>query len=323
MYKKHSIAVIIPAYNEEITIARVIETLPNFVDFVIVVDDGSTDQTAEKARTAGAIVVSHKMNKGLGVTFKTGIVKALEIGADIVVNIDADGQFDSSDVLKLVKPVVEGKAGFATASRFKDPEFYPQMSKIKFYGNHLMSLLISIIVGKKFMDVSCGFRAYSRDTLLRLNLFGKFTYTQETFIDLVFKDITILEVPVRVRGTREFGKSKMASNLIKYAYNTSKIIFRVVRDYRALKVFGSLSIIAFAIGLIAGIFFAAHYLIVGTFYPHKWAGFVSGFFILFSIFLFLLGFIMDMLSRIKVNQEAMLYYLKNLNYPQKSNSRNK
>lgn len=314
MLIEKSIAVIIPAFNEEITIKRVIESLPSFVDLVIVVDDGSTDNTASEALAGGAMVISHVGNKGLGVTFKTGIMRALEMGADIIVNIDADGQFDSQDLIKLIEPIANEQAGFVTASRFKDPELYPEMSKVKFHGNHMMSYLISKIVGKKFSDVSCGFRAYSRETLLRLNLFGKFTYTQEAFIDLVFKDITTLEVPVRVRGTREFGKSKMASNLFKYAFNTSKIIVSVVRDYRALKVFGTLSIFALIIGVGFGSFLMVHFLITGDFSPHKWAGFVSGFCFLFSIFLFLVGFIADMLSRMRINQEEMLFYLKSLNY---------
>ena len=112
---------------------------------------------------------------------------------------------------------------FLNKDPFKNPEYYPVMTKTKFFGNRIMSFLINKIVGHKFYDVSCGFRAYSKNALLRLNLFGEFTYTQETFLDLAFKKISIIEVPIKVKGIREHGKSRVASNLFRYAFQTSKI----------------------------------------------------------------------------------------------------
>jgi glycosyltransferase involved in cell wall biosynthesis len=314
MYKGRKVCVIIPALNEEATIQTVVKAMPDFVDNVVVVDDGSTDKTSQLAREAGALVCRHQKNKGLGVAFRTGIYKALELQADIACNIDADGQFNPKDIATLVEPVATGQAGFVTASRFADPSFYPEMTRIKFYGNLMMAWLISRIVGRRFYDVSCGFRAYSREVIFKLNLFGTFTYTQEAFIDLAFKDVDMLEIPVRVRGIREFGKSRIASNLFKYAYNTMKIIVRVVRDHRAMRVFGLAALLFAVLGLALGGFFVGYFLLTGGFGPHKWAAFSGGFSLTIAMLLFIIGFVTDMLSRIRKNQEEILVYLKRAQY---------
>ena len=310
MYQEYKICVVIPALNEEASIGKVIDNIPEYVDHVIVINDGSTDRTQEIAEEKGAIVVRHKENKGLGTAFKSGVQKALELNVDIMVNMDADGQFNPADITNLARPIIEGKADFVTASRFKNPELWPEMSKVKFWGNKMMSRLISRIVKQKFYDVSCGFRAYSRDTLLQLNLFGKFTYTQETFMDLAFKGLTIVEVPTIVRGTREHGKSRMASNLFKYGSRTSGIILKTLRDYQPMRLFGTLALACFLIGLGLGLFLFIHYLQTNEFSPHKWAGFTSGFFLTLSLLFVAIGFVMETFSRMRQNQEMLLYHLK-------------
>ncbi len=312
MYKDQKICVVIPALNEEASIGKVIDAIPEFVDHVIVINDGSTDRTREIATEKGAVVVNHKGNKGLGIAFRSGVRKVLELGGDIMVNMDADGQFNPKDVSKLITPIIDGKADFVTASRFKDPELWPEMSKVKFWGNKQMSRLISRIINQRFYDVSCGFRAYTKDTLLRLNLFGTFTYTQETFIDLAFKGLTIVEVPTKVRGTREHGKSRMASNLFKYGYRTSSIILKTLRDYRPMRLFGNLALIFLLAALALGIFLLQHFFRTGEFSPHKWAGFTAGFLFSVSLIIMGLGFVMDMFARMRHNQEEVLYHLKKI-----------
>ena len=314
MYKNKTIAVVIPAYNEETKIGNVIETMPTFVDYTIVVNDGSTDKTADIAKAKGVIVLTHKKNKGVGAAIATGIRKALMLNIDIMVNIDADGQFNPQDIIKLINPIITKQADFVTGSRFKDPDYYPQMSKIKFIGNKIMSYLISRITGQKFYDVSCGFRAYSKESLIRLNLFGDFTYTQETFLDLTFKGISIVEIPIKVRGTREHGKSKVASNLFKYGWKTLNIILKSFRDYKPFKLFLTISVVNFLIGIGFGTFLLIHYINTGIFSPHKWAGFISGFFILLSLLTIGIGFIVDMFARMRYNQEEMLYLLKEYSF---------
>lgn len=310
MLNNNTIAVVVPAYNEEKNIGGVIEAMPNFVDKIIVVDDGSTDNTADISKNMGAQVLSHKNNKGVGAAFDTGIKAVLKTNMDIMVNIDADGQFNPCDIEKLVNPIILGDADFVTASRFIDKNFYPEMSKIKFWGNQFMSRFISRLTKQKFYDVSCGFRAYSRETLLRLNLFGDFTYTQETFIDLAFKNLYIREIPVHIRGRREHGKSKIASNIFQYAFQAVKIIVRTYRDYKPFRLFGYFALFSFLIGLGFGLFLGIHYIKSGAFTPHKWAGFTAGFFTLVSILFLLIGFILDMFSRMRKNQEELLYFLK-------------
>ncbi|MGB2865911.1 MAG: glycosyltransferase family 2 protein [Sedimentisphaerales bacterium] len=307
------LVIIIPALNEERTIGDVITTVPSRIDGVdeieiIVVDDGSTDRTKCVAISAGASVISHCRNEGVGAAFKTGIKAALMKGADVIVNIDADGQFDPQDIPVLVKPVLEGKADFVTASRFKEPSLIPQMPKIKIWGNKKMAWLISLLTGDKFYDVSCGFRAYSRDTALKLTLVGQFTYTQETFLDLAFKGATIVEIPLVVRGERGFGESRVASNLWKYAAMTSKIIFRAFRDYKPLRFFGIISLPFLVSGTLLEIFLILHYILSGQFSPHKWAGFSGASLIVLGLIFFIIGLVADMLDRIRLNQEELLYF---------------
>ena len=317
------LCVIIPALNEEATVGDVIghvldTEMPARVTkrTVIVVDDGSTDRTVAVAQDAGARVVSHVDNRGVGAAFRTGLQAALTLGADLLVNIDADGQFNPEDIPRLLAPLLEGKADFATASRFKDPDLVPEMPAVKLWGNRRMSRLISFLVGRRYHDVSCGFRAYTRDTALRLNLWGDFTYTQETFLDLSAKGMQIAEIPARVRGVREVGQSRVARSLVRYARQTSEIIFHAYRDFWPLRFFGVLALVAAMPGLGLIGFLGLHYLRTGRFSPHLWSGFLGGAFIFFALVCLVTGLLASMLKRIRLNQEEILYHLKRDCYAQ-------
>jgi len=305
----------LPALNEEATVAEVIEKIPKEIDgiskiVVLVLDDGSTDTTREKSIQAGAEVISHSSNRGLGVAFRTGISRALELGADYVVNMDSDGQFNPADIPTVLAPLLEGRADCVTASRFKDKALVPEMNQVKLYGNHMMSWLISKLVGQRYYDVSCGFRAYTVDTLCHMNLQGRFTYTQETFMDLLFKGLRIEEIPVKVRGTRAVGKSRMASSISRYAYNSSKIIFRTFRDYYPLRVFSAISAV-FLIGSLAFFtFLLVHYLQHDSFTPYKWTGFAGAYLGAIGVIVGVAGLLADMFVRIRINQEQILYMMK-------------
>jgi len=320
--------IILPAVNEEKTIGTVIDQIPKNIPGIeeieiLVIDDGSKDKTQEIALNKGVEVIKHARNLGLGVTFRRGIERALEKKADIIVNIDADGQFDSKDIPKLIMPILDGRAAFVTASRFVSKDNRPKMPLMKLCGNKLMSFIISKIIGQKFYDVSCGFRAYSRDAALRMNLFGRFTYTQETFIDLAYKGISIVEVPVSVKGEREYGRSKVSSNLFKYGYNTIKIIIVAFRDYQPMKLMSFLSLIFTFLGGAAGGFFIIHYIRTGSFKPHTWAAFLAGAFLASAIVLLFVGIFMDMISRMRRNQERLLYYSRKSSFSSDSSSREK
>jgi glycosyltransferase involved in cell wall biosynthesis len=310
-----AVLVVVPCLNEERTVAEVVRAIPRQIPGiakveVLVIDDGSSDRTAERAREAGAQVLCHGANRGLGATFRRAVHVALARGADILVNLDGDGQFDPAHVPSLIAPILAEKAHMVTASRFLDPAVTPRMPAIKKWGNRRVAHIVALLTGKEFRDVSCGFRAFSREALLRMNLFGRFTYTQETFLELAFKDLSILEIPASVRGTREFGTSRIASSLPRYAVRSLQIMLRAFISYRPFRFFSAIAGGFFALGLGLLAFLATHYLQTGAFSPHIWAGFVGGSLCFVGILTLVIAFLGDMLVRIRMNQEDMLYFLK-------------
>ena len=309
----------IPALNEEITIQEVIEKIPRDIEGVsqvevVVVDDGSTDKTADLAREVGAHVVRHEKPRGVGAAFRSGIDRSGSLGADIICTIDADMQFNPADIPKLVLPIVQGEADFVTASRFKDAELIPEMPAAKKWGNDFMAKWISAFTKKRFYDVSCGFRAYSRNAYLRLVLTGEFTYTHETFLCLAYARVPMLEVPVKVRGVREHGQSRVANNLFKYGYRTASIILKTYRDYKPLRFFGYISAVLFVVALAFLSFLIYWKINTGGLFPHKWAGFVSGFFAGSSLILLVIGVVAEMLDRMRVAIDEVLFRVRRLEY---------
>jgi glycosyltransferase involved in cell wall biosynthesis len=309
------LVVLVPCLDEEQTVGEVIRAVPDQLPGVgsvevLVMDDGSTDATAERARAAGARVISHRVNLGLGRTFRDGIQQALSMGADLVVNIDGDGQFDPADIAILVEPIVAGQAHMVTASRFLQPDLVPRMPAIKRWGNRWVARIVWLLSGRRFRDVSCGFRAFSREALLRMNLFGSFTYTQETFLDLIFKGLEIVELPVRVEGVRRFGSSRIASSIPRYAFRSLQIMLRAFISYRPFSFFAILAGLFLALGFSLLGFLLAHYLDSGAFSPHIWAGFVGGSFCFLGTSTLIIALVGDMLVRQRLNQEEVLYFLK-------------
>jgi len=322
------LVVIIPAYNEEKTISQVIEQIPKKIEGiddieVIVIDDGSTDATAQLAEKAGAIVIQHKENLGVGKAFSTGIENALQRGADIIVNIDGDGQFDPKDIPKLIEPILKGEADFVTASRFKDKSLVPKMPLIKKWGNYIVRAIINLLTGENFTDVACGFRAYSRQTALKLNLFGSFTYTQETFLNLVEKGVRIKEIPLKVKGQREFGESKVAKSVLRYGIKAGSIILLALRDLKPLSFFGWIGIFTSLLGL-AGIGFVfVHWLLTSKTSPYQSLLLAGAVLLIVGFLLIVLALIADMMGRIRKNQENILYMLKELHYQSGREKENK
>ncbi len=305
--------VIIPAYNEEKTIGDVIRSIPRNCARkveVLVVNDGSQDRTEEVALAAGADrVFTHNTNKGLGITFKDGIDEGLRMGADIIVNIDADGQFDTNDIPRLLRPILDKKADMATCSRFKDPKLTPKMPKIKIFGNKFFAAILNFFLGKHYADTQCGFRAYSREAALNLVLFGKYTYTQEVFIDLVKKGFRIVEVPCLVRGERK-GKSRVVKNVFSYGLKVSLIILRSMRDYEPFKFFGLSGIILFAIGSFSSAILFLRWLLIHRIDPYLIIIYANVFLIIIGVLLMILGLLADMLDRNRKLEEDILYRLR-------------
>jgi glycosyltransferase involved in cell wall biosynthesis len=304
--------VAIPALDEEGTVGSAIRGIPRDLPGVarvevLVVDDGSCDRTGAEAEAAGARVVRHESPRGVGAAFGTALRYAVDAGVDLIVSIDADGQFDPGDIPALIEPVCSGRADFSSASRFKDPTLIPRMPFMKRWGNGVMSRVVSRLTGQTFHDVSCGMRCYNRRAAMSLNPIGRFTYTQEVFLNLAFKQLRIAEVPVAVRGEREYGRSRVAGNLWRYALNTSGIIFRCCRDYRPMLFFGSMALVLAVAGLGLLAFLGVHYLNTGVFSPHKWAGFSGAASLVLASLVFFIGLIGDMLNRHRIYLEELLY----------------
>ncbi len=313
------LVVTIPAQNEEKTIGDVVRAVPRNIPGieeveVIVMDDESTDATARLAREAGALVIPVHGRPGLGKVFKIGMDRAMRRGADIICNIDGDGQFNAGDIPKLVQLILSDQADFVTCSRFKDRALWPTMPRVKFWGNHVVTRIINWVCGgTKFSDVSCGFRAFSREAAYRLTLFGRYTYTQECFIDLFSKGMRIAEVPLAVRGVREHGKSRVASSIIKYATNSGPIIVRAMRDIQPLKFFGGIALMLLIPAVVLGGFVFGRYLWFGLI-DDRWrtAPFTSlitiaGVLITLSFTMGVLALLADMLGRHRKISEELLY----------------
>jgi glycosyltransferase involved in cell wall biosynthesis len=309
------LAITIPAYNEEQIIGRVIREIPKKIQGIdeieiIVVDDGSKDRTSEIAKEAGASrVISHPNNRGVGRAFSTGLNAAIETGADIIVNIDADMQFDPKDIPKLLDPILKNEAEFVTASRFLDKDLEPDMPYIKKVGNSLFTWTISKITGQHFTDTQCGFRAFSRNAALKLNLFGKFTYTQEVFLDLVNKDIMIKEVPIRVTYDKN-RQSRVVKNPLLYGIKALTIIIRTVRDSKPLFFFGNFGLIFLVAGFLSGFWLILRWWITGFVSPYTSMVNLSAVLLIVGFILCVLALMADMLSRQRKIQEEILYFNK-------------
>ena len=308
------ILIAIPAYNEQETLTDVLRVLPDEISgagsiATLVVDDGSTDGTADAARAGGAALICHERNEGVGRAFQAAVEEALRRGVDAMVTIDADGQFDARQIPELVAPIIEGEADLVTGSRFQRSTRPEGMPLAKYLGNRMVAGLLRFLTGVGLSDVSCGFRTYSREALLHLNLFGRFTYTQETILDLSFKGLRIRELPITVKYFRG-RRSRVAGSLSRYAINASKIIVRSIRDFRPLRFFGTLGLAVFSLGLVLDAWVFHHYLNTGSFSPYKVVGFSGGALNICGILLAGLGLLADMLGRIRLNQERILYHHK-------------
>ncbi len=321
------LVVTIPALNEEKTIAQVAGGVPTEIPGideteVIVVNDGSTDETAAVAAAAGASVINLPGGGGLGTVFRAGFEQAMVRGADIIVNIDGDGQFNPADIALLVKPILENRADFVTCTRFADSALRPQMPIVKYYGNQIVTWMINWICGgTHFTDVSCGFRAFNREAAYRLTLFGRFTYTQETFIDLFSKGVRIVEVPLKVRGVREHGKSRIASSIFRYASNSFPIILRAMRDIQPLKFFGGIALLLGILGALCGGFVSGWYLWHRKTTPFTSLIPITGAMVTLSFLLGVLALLADMMGRHRRISEELLFLARRRLYAERRRPR--
>jgi glycosyltransferase involved in cell wall biosynthesis len=194
-YDKKIIACL-PALNEEKTIANIIKRLKNYVDDVIVCDDGSHDMTSSVAKDSGAVLIRNSKNMGKGASFDLLFKKAKKMNADIVVTLDADGQHDPDDVPKLIKPILKDDFDLVIGSRFLSNNNIP---KHKMIGNYVLNLLTNLFAGSKFTDTQSGFRAYSKRALEFIRIKEKdIGVDSQIIMDAAKMRLKIKEVPIRV-----------------------------------------------------------------------------------------------------------------------------
>jgi len=228
------VVITIPAFDEEKTIGNVITDINKVMAqspyrynyLVLVVDDGSTDKTVEVATQAGAFVYSHKQNMGLAQTFQTEIDICLTLDAEIIVHTDADGQYKSNEILKLIKEVENGN-DLVLGSRLKGT--IEDMSLIKNFGNRAFALVISIMIGKFVSDTQTGFRAFTRKAAKEIPIISTHTYTQEQIIRASRMNFSIKEVPIYF-AKRSDGGSRLMKSPFEYAVRAWKNIIRVLID---------------------------------------------------------------------------------------------
>lgn len=242
----------IPCYNEEETLALTYNDLPKHIDGIdeiefLIIDDGSRDNTVKVAKELGFHhIVSFKENKGLAKGFMAGLDASLKLGADIIVNTDADNQYCGADIEKLVKPILENKADIVIGERPITAIDHFSWKKKKF--QKFGSWVVRVASNTNIPDAPSGFRAYSKEAALQLNVTNNYTYTLETIIQAGHNKITMTSVPIRTNG--ETRPSRLFSSMWKYIKRSATVIIRSFMMYKPLKFFSMLGGGVFLIGSI-------------------------------------------------------------------------
>ncbi len=247
----------IPCYNEEETLELAYNDLPKHIDGIdtieyLIINDGSKDNTVARARELGFHhIVSFKRNKGLAKGFMAGIDACLHLGADIIVNTDADNQYCGEDIEKIVRPIIEQKADIVIGERPIDQTEHFSWKKKKF--QHLGSWVVRVASGTDIPDAPSGFRAYSRDAALRLNVVNEYTYTLETIIQAGNNKTAMTSVPIRTNP--ETRPSRLFSSMWRYMKRSSTVITRSFVMYKPLTFFMTIGLVLLLIGAVLGVRF--------------------------------------------------------------------
>lgn len=315
------LAIVSICKDEAKTVEELIKRMPKKLKGVdrievIIVNDGSTDDTAKLAKKSGATVYGSNQSKGLALRFREIVNIVLKQNFDAMVNIDGDLQFNPEDIHKFISPIVSDEADFVAADRFTDlstglirkPE---NMPSVKYYGNKVGAWVVGKLSDERFLDVTCGFRAYNQKSLYALNINGTHTYTQESFQILAARKMRIKAIPVEVKYFKD-RRSRVVTSVPKYMIISIMNILRAFRDLAPLRFFVMLGITPFIIGLVCEVFLGIHWLQTGDFTPYKFVGFVGVYLISLGLFLWSLGLLADMQVRILNNQEKTYEELRRL-----------
>lgn len=308
--KPRKLIIQIPCLNEEEHLAATLKSLPRSIPGVdvvevLVIDDGSHDRTAEIARQEGAdYILRFPNNRGLARAFRAGLDACLRLGADIIVNTDGDHQYDGADIPSLIQPILEGQADMVVGDR--DPATVRHFSRGKRLLQHYGSWVVRTLSGTTIPDTTSGFRAFSREAALRLNVISDFTYTIETIIQAGKKRLPVTHVPVRSYPTRE---SKLFHSVWEYVKRSASTIVRIYALYEPLKVFSYLGGFLMLAGLIPGIRFVYFYL-TGTGGGHIQSLLLTVLLIIIGFQTILIGLVADLIAANRNLIEDVLFRLR-------------
>ena len=292
------IVVTIPAYNEEKTIGKLVGSIVKVMDKgrhgyeVLVLDDGSKDDTAKNAKKAGAVVYSFPKNYGLAEAFRAEIEKALEMKADVIVHIDADRQYQPDEIPKLVAEIEKGY-DLVLGSRFKGK--IEEMPMVKRLGNRAFSRVISQITHLDISDAQTGFRAFTKEVAKKVQITSNHTYTQEQIIRAVRGKFKIKEIPIYF--AKRHDESRLISNPFSYAIRAWINLTRIYRDYEPLKFFGWVGTLILLAGFILGLYLVYFQFFGGGAFRHLGLMMLDILIITIGLQIVIFGFVADMFRK--------------------------
>jgi glycosyltransferase involved in cell wall biosynthesis len=301
----------IPCYNEADTLAIALAALPRKVKGFksvkwLVINDGSTDRTVEVAQENRVdFIVHHVRNQGLAKAFMTGIEACVKLGADVIVNTDADNQYNADDIPLLTDPILSGKAEIVIGTRPIDE--VEHFSSIKKFLQKFGSWVVRAASKTTIEDTTSGFRAYSREAARQMVVFTDYTYTLETIIQAGQKNMAITSVPIRVNPFLR--PSRLIKNIFSYINRSIVTILRIFVIYQPFKFFASVSLVLFSLGLLIGIRFLYFYTL-GMGNGHIQSLILSSILLLMGFQAFLIAFIADLLAANRKLLENIRYRMK-------------
>jgi len=303
----------IPCLNEAKALPATLAALPRQIDGIdtietLIIDDGSTDDTLDVARRCGVDhIVRFTSHRGLARGFAAGLDACLHLGADVIVHTDADGQYPGEDIPRLVAPILRGEADMVVGDRGVDSvaHFSPVKRVLQRLGSSAVSALSGIEIG----DVTSGFRAYSREAALRLNILTSFTYTLETIMQSGEKPITILSVPTRSNPPTR--PSRLFSGTGQYLRRQIPTILRLFWVYQPLKTFTLIAAVFLGVGLILGLRFL-YFFTFHTGAGHVQSLILAAVLLIVGFQILILGLVADLLAANRRLMEDTLYRVRRI-----------